>query len=151
MVRKLKTKLELSSCELSDVYRKLFAEDLAAHDAAADVTALGRMIFHSSSATTLQSGIKSTCKSLKFLCSQRVLNTERSQREKELLRLCGNKEMSKKLLKLGFSVELLEEFWQSFGPDVFASFLSGKKPRAKLPRVSKNVKEIGNVIKKLSG
>ena len=147
--RKLKTKLDLPSCKLSDVYGKFFAEDFAAHDAVADVTALGRII-PPSSATTLQSGIKSTCKSLKFLCGQRVLNTERSQIEKKLLRLCSNEEMSKKLSKLGFSVELLEEFWQSFGPDVFVSFLSGKEPRARLPRVSKNVKEIGNLIKKLS-
>ena len=129
-----------------------FAEDFAAHDAVADVTALlGRILFHSSSATTLQSGIKITCKSLKFLCGQRVLNTERSQREKDLLRLCSNEEMSKKLSKLGFSVELLEEVWQSFDPDVFVSFLSGKEPRARLPRVSKNVKGIANLIKKLSG
>ena len=114
--------------------------------------ALGRIIFHSSSATTLQSGIKNTCKSLKFLCGQRVLNTERSPREKELLRLCSDEEMSKKkLCKLGFSVELLEEFWQNFDPDLFVSFLSGKEPRARLPRVSKNVKEIVNLIKKLSG
>ena len=150
-VRKLKSKLDLPSCKLSDVYRKFFAEDFAAHDAVADVTALGRIIFHSSSATTLQSGIKNTSKSLKFLCGQRVLNTERSQREKELLRLCSNEEMSKKLSKLGFSVELFEEFWQSFGLDVIVSFLSGKEPRARLPRVSKNVKDIVNLIKKLSG
>ena len=52
-VRKLKVKLDLPSCKLSDVYRKFFAEDFAAHDAVADVTALGRIIFHSSSATTL--------------------------------------------------------------------------------------------------
>ena len=52
-VRKLKAKLDLPSCELSDVYRKFFAEDFAAHDAVADVTALERIIFHSSSATTL--------------------------------------------------------------------------------------------------
>ena len=74
-----------------------FAEDFAAHDAVADVMALlGRILFHSSSATTLQSGIKITCRSLKFLCGQRVLNTERNQREKDLLRLCSNEEMSKK-------------------------------------------------------
>ena len=66
-VRKLKTKLDLPSCKLSDVYRKGFAEDFAAHDAVADAMALGRIIFHSSSATTLQSGIKSTCKSLKLV------------------------------------------------------------------------------------
>ena len=64
MVRKLKTKLDLESCKLSDVYRKLFAEEFAeefaAHDAVADVTAPGRIIFHSSSATILQSGIIST-------------------------------------------------------------------------------------------
>ena len=96
-----------------------FAEDFAAHDAVADVMVLlGRILFHSSSATTLQSGIKITCTSLKFLCGQRVLNTERNQREKDLLRLCSNEEMSKKFSKLGFSVELLEEFWQSFDPDV---------------------------------
>ena len=52
-VRKLKSKLDLPSCKLSDVYRKFFAEDFAAHDAVADVTALRRIIFHSSSATTL--------------------------------------------------------------------------------------------------
>ena len=57
-VRKLKAKLGLPSCKLSYVYRKFFAEDFAAHDAVADVTALGRIIFHSSSATTMQSGIK---------------------------------------------------------------------------------------------
>ena len=108
MVRKLKTKLDLPSCKLSDVYRKFFAEDFAAHDAVADVTVLGSIIFHSSSATMLQSRIESTCKSLKFLW---VLNTERSRREKELLRLCSNGEMSKKLSKLGLSVELLKEFW----------------------------------------
>ena len=89
--------------------------------------ALGRIIIHSSSATTLHSGIKNTCKSLKVLCGQRVLNTERSQREKELLQLC-NEEMSKKLSKLEFSMELHKEFWQSFDPDVFVSFLSGKEP-----------------------
>ena len=94
-VRKLKAKLDLPSCKLSYVYRQFFADDFAAHDAVADVTALGRIIFHSSSATTLQSGPKNTCKSLKFLRGQRVLNTERSQREKELLRLCSNEEMSK--------------------------------------------------------
>ena len=70
-VRKLKAKLDLPSCKLSDVYRKFFAEDFAAHDAVADVTALGRIIFLSSSATTLQSGIKNTCESLNFLCGQR--------------------------------------------------------------------------------
>ena len=81
-----------------------------------------------------------------------MLNTGRSQREKELLRLC-NEEMSKKLSKLGFSVELLEEFWQSFDPDVFISFLSGKekRARARLRRVPKNVEEIVDLIKKLSG
>ena len=151
-IRKLKAKLDLPSWKLSDVYRKFFAEDFAAHEAVADVTPLGRIIFHSSSTTTLQSGIKNMSKSLKFLCGQRVLNTEKSQREKELLRLCGKEEMSKKKLsKLGFYVEILEEFWQSFGPDVFVSFLSGKEPRAGLPTVSKNVKEIVNLIKKLSG
>ena len=150
-VRKLKAKLYLPSCKLSDVYKKFFTEDLAAHDAVADVTALGRIIFHSSSAITLQPGIKNMCKSFKFLCGQRVLNTERSQREKELLRLCSNEEMSKKLSKLGFSVELLEQFWQSFDPVVFLNFLSGKEPRARLPGVSKNVKEIFKLIKKLSG
>ena len=72
-VRKLKAKLDLPSCKLSDVYRKCFAEDFAAHDAVADVTALWRTIFHSSSATTLQSGIKNTYKSLEFLCGQSVL------------------------------------------------------------------------------
>ena len=63
-VRKLKTKPDLLSWKLSDVYRKFFAEDFTAHDAVADVTARGRIIFHSPSATILQSGIKSTCKSL---------------------------------------------------------------------------------------
>ena len=58
--RKLKAKLDLPSCKLSDVYRNLFAEDFAAHDAVADVTALGRIIFHSLIATTLQSRIKIT-------------------------------------------------------------------------------------------
>ena len=48
-------------------------------------------------------------------------------------------------------MELLEEFWQSFDPDVFVSFLLGTEPRARLLRVSKNVKEIANLIKKLSG
>ena len=57
MVRKLKTKLDLPSCKLSDAVKKCFAEDFAAHDAVADVTSLGRIIFYSSSATTLQSGI----------------------------------------------------------------------------------------------
>ena len=95
MVRKLKTNLDLPSCKLFDIYRKFFAEDFAAHDAAADVTALGRIVFH-----TRQSGNKSKRKSLKFLCRQRVLNTERSQREKELLRLCSNEEMSKKTFKV---------------------------------------------------
>ena len=47
-------------------------------------------------------------------------------------------------------MRLLEEFWQSFDPDVFVSFLSGKEPRVRLPRVSKNVKDIVNLIKKLS-
>ena len=65
--------------------------------------------------------------------------------------MCSNEEMSKKLSKLGFSMELLEEFWQNFDPDVFVIFLLGKEPRARLPRVSKNVKEIVNLIKKLSG
>ena len=77
------------------MFTGIFAEDFAAHDAVADIMVLGRIIFHSSSATTLQSGIKNTCKSLKFLCGQRVLNTERSQKEKDLLQLCSNKEMSK--------------------------------------------------------
>ena len=72
-------------------------------------------------------------------------------KEKKNSLLCSNEEMSKKLSKLRFSVELVKEFWQSVGPDVFVSFLSGKELRARLPRVSKNVKEIGNLIKKLSG
>ena len=42
------------------------------------------------------------------------------------------KKCPKKLSKLGFSVELLEEFWRSFDPDVFVSFLTGKEPRARL-------------------
>ena len=57
-VRKLKAKLDLPSCKLSDVYRKFFAEAFATHDAVADVTALGKSSSNSSSGTTLQPGIK---------------------------------------------------------------------------------------------
>ena len=57
-VTKLKTNLDLPSCELSDVYRKFFLRTSLHNDAVADVTALGRIILHSSSASTCSQELK---------------------------------------------------------------------------------------------
>ena len=64
----------------------------------------------------------------------------------ELNRFLKNDKMAEKLSTLGINSEILKEMWKKIGKMMIVSFCCTIRKQKRLPRVSKNMREILTII-----
>ena len=125
------------SFKLVDVYKIMFPNDtFKAIDVLADTKALRKVCSESTYSDRIFKEMVSSSRQLPSIQKRALFEVRMKQSEQELFQLLKLDTPSKKMAKLGISVQILKEIRSQFGVKCCLSFLSSKPGRTKLPRVT---------------
>lgn len=139
--------------KLIDVHNKLYPnEKFVAHDSLEDVKALKRICSHPNYSRELNDEFFSNSRQLTSIRHKMSFDKNEKISEQKISSFLKLDHPAKKLAKLGLTSEIdSKNMWSKFGAKLCISFFVSKGPRAKLPRITGDVKELCKIQRILEG
>ena len=145
-----KETFSLEKNSLNSVYAHVFGEaNYAAHDAYGDVQALSDIFIASKFSKILEEKVILYSRELESIEKKEEISMQMEDERCNLYKIIKSDSVAMRLSRRGISVRVLREMWDKFGEHQCVSFFCTCDVRAKLPRVSKNVKVLQMIVRAL--
>ena len=145
-----KETFNLEKSSLNSVYARVFREaNYATHDSYDDVQESSDIFIASKFSKILEEKVKVYSRELESIEKKEEISRQMEDERSNLYKMIKSDSVAMSLSRRGVSVRVLREMWDKFGGQQCASFFCTYDARAKLPRVSKNVKVLQMVVRAL--
>ena len=132
------------------MYAHVFGEaNYAAHDAYGDVQALSDIFIASKFSEILEEKVEVYSRVLESIEKKEEISKQMEDGRCNLYKMIKSDSVAMRLSRCGISVRMLREMWDKFGEQQCVSFFCTCDVRAKLPRVSRNVKVLQMIVRAL--
>ena len=145
-----KETFNLEKNSLNSVYAHVFGEaNYAAHDAYGDALALSDLFIASKFLKILEEKVKICSRELPSIEKKEEISRQMEDESCNFYKMIKSDSVAMRLSRRGISVRVLREMWDKFGEQQCVSFFCTCNVRAKLPRVSINVKVLQVIVRVL--